>query len=458
MDKKTIMTLFSTVFLYLLSSVFFMAITVIPLGGSQEVGRNCFAVDVSGKIFIFDMGFHLERFIEVTGEDDPHKRHGLRTLVSSGALPDIRLLRKRRNVVVGIFCSHAHIDHIGAIPFLAKKFNCSVYATPFTAQVVRSLCEERGHTPEIVQVQPNSSIKVDGFEVEFLQVAHSTPQTVMIALHTPEGVVLYANDFKKDATPPFEEQTNMARLKELKGKVKLLILDSLYAPKDDYCPSEATARKDVLECEPLLKDKRTIVASTFSSHIYRLVTLCDLADKLNRKVVFLGRSLARYIQAAKEAGVVDLSTRGELIGYSSVMRSFLRRMVHPHEYFIIATGHQGEPNAVLSRLADGLYPFNEFDAVLFSCNVIPVPLSIEHRKILEAKLKQKGVQLFTDVHVSGHAHAKDQEELLRVLQPKFLFPVHADKDMLSSMHELAITVGLDKSHICDLPVGERCRL
>lgn len=435
-----------------------MSITVIPLGGSQEVGRNCFAVDVSGKIFIFDMGFHLERFIEVTGEDFPHKKHALRHMLVAGALPDIRHLRKRRKDVVGIFCSHAHLDHIGAIPFLASKFKCPVYATPFTANVIRSLCDDRGSMPNIVQVLPNSSVKVGGHEVEFLAVAHSTPQSTMIALHTKDGIILYANDFKKDATPPFEEATNMKRLEDFAGKVKLLILDSLYAPKDEYCPSEAIARKDVLACQSLLEEKRTVVASTFASHIYRLVSLCDLADKLGRKVVFMGRSLARYIESAKDAGVADLTTRGEVLRYGSVVRSFLRRMVHPRDYFLIVTGHQGEPNAVLSRLADGLYSFNEHDAVLFSCNIIPVPLSIEHRRALEKKLTGKGVTLYTDVHVSGHAHAKDQKELLKLLKPTYLFPVHAQKEMLVAMHDLARELGLDEAHICDIPVGSRSRL
>jgi len=430
-----------------------MSITVIPLGGAQEIGRNCFAIDIDGKIIILDMGFHLERFIELTESDFPHKKHSLRKFISSGALPDIRLLRKRKKDVIGIVCSHAHLDHVAAIPFLAKRFSCDVHATPFTAHLIRSLASERRASVHVVEHEQKSTFMLGDVLVEFIPVAHSTPQTVAIVLHTSEGAVLYANDFKIDTQTPFETPTDVARLAQLKGDVKVLLLDSLYAPRKERSSSERAVWDELDTLVPFLRERRAIFASTFSSHIYRLAQLCAVATVLSRKVVFVGRSLARYIDAAKNASVLDLSSKGEVLKFSGEIHRFFEKLRFPEQYFFIVTGHQGEPKAVLTRLADGLFSFSADDVVLFSCQVIPVPISVQNRARLESKLKSKEVSLLTDVHVSGHAFAKDHEQLLSLVEPAFVLPVHGEPVMTAAMKDIVTRHG--KGEVIILAVGER---
>lgn len=423
------------------------------LGGSQEVGRNCFYVDVDETKVILDMGFHLEQFLELS-EDEflTSKNHTLRKFMNGGAIPDIRLLKRDRKQVDAIICSHAHLDHVAAIPFLINKFRCPVYATPFTAKLIRSLCQEKNIEFEIIEILPGETFHVNNVKVEFIQIAHSTPQTVAIALHTLKGVILYANDYKEDHTPPFEEETDINRIASLAGKTKAIFLDSLYAPDEDFCKSESYAREQVLNLEGDFSNHRAIIASTFSSHIHRLHTLVDLADKLNREVIFVGRSLCRYIEAARDSGVLDLTTRGRMLNFKRKVNSFFKKPFNPKDYFFIVTGHQGEPNAVLSRMADGMFSFSKDDAVLFSCNVIPVPISINHRLALESKLSVFGLSIYKDVHVSGHAHAKDHRHLISLLKPDFLFPVHGIPKMQDAMVKLAREEGV--KNVISLKVGE----
>ncbi len=429
----------------------FMSVRITPLGGFGEVGRNSVALEYKGKIIILDMGFHLERFIELTKDDLPRKKHSVRTLVAKGAFPDIRSLRRRRKDVLGIICSHAHLDHVGAVPFLARYFSATVYGTPFTTKVIDLLCEDRNKKVPLQTCQVGSTISFEnGIEVEFIRVAHSTPQSTILAIHTPEGVFIYGNDYKNDQEHPHEPPTDMNRIGELKGKVKLLMLDSLYASYDEHAPSEKTVRDELLEMD--FSSYRAIVATTFSSNISRLITLCDVADRLGRKVIFLGRSLAKYIQAAKDVEIVNLEDRGEVIKYSRQVVKFLKGVQRPQEYFIIATGHQGEPQAVLGKMAEGLFDFKKEDLVLFSSRTIPVEINIQNRKILEEKLRKP--QLIIDKHVSGHGAGLDHDELINLLQPTQVAPSHGDRNMMHAFKKRALKLDYEEKDILFMKIGQ----
>lgn len=412
-----------------------MVVTITPLGGIGEVGRNCVAVDVDGDIFICDMGFHLERFISVTQDDYPHKPHLLRRLLAAKAIPDKRWLVRRKQQIKGICISHAHLDHVGGVFYLAKQLNCPVYATPFAANVIRHLCTIARFEPPIQLVEPGQTVHVGPVGIEFIEVSHSTPESCILAFHTPkDGVVVYANDYKNDQTPPFGKPTDVSRLKELSGKVSFLILDSLYAHTEGHCESEIVAREEVLALAEKLKDKRAIVASTFSSHIYRLKTLVELAKNLGREPIFIGRSLANYLSAAKHIAP-ELLEHTQLKFRGQIDR-FLAKLPHPEKYFLIVTGHQGEENAVLSRMAKGVFDFQANDAVVFSCKTIPTKETIENRARLEKVLATKNVELILDVHVSGHAHAQDHRDIFNWLKPKFMLPSHAEADGEKAMFEM----------------------
>ncbi|MGM5480022.1 MAG: MBL fold metallo-hydrolase [Nanobdellota archaeon] len=434
-----------------------MSISLIPLGGCGEVGRNCLAVDIEGSIIILDFGFHLERFLELPRQQFSSQSSYISSLISYGALPDIRVLGKRKKDVVGIVCSHAHLDHIGALPFLSDWFSCPVHATPFTANVIRSLCEDKGFSVDIVTHNPSSHFSIGGYSIEFIPVAHSTPQTVVIAIHTPEGTIVYANDYKQDSAPPLGLPTDVARLKEISSSTSLLVLDSLYAPSQEHSPGEQKARQEVLSLKEKLRFSRAIVISTFSSHIHRLKSLCDLADSLDRTVVFMGRSLRRYILASKNAGLVDISSRGILLSYRRQVSSFLRSCDDPSKYVFVTTGHQGEPNAVLRRMADGMFSFTDNDTVVFSSNIIPVEISIKNRDVLERLLKRKGVSIVSDVHVSGHAFGHDHKELVSLLSPCKVIPFHGDSHMENSLCYL-VNSSVSQSSCLRLTLGQTLNL
>jgi ribonuclease J len=422
-----------------------MTVSFIPLGGFGEVGRNSLAVEIDEEIIILDLGLHLERFIELNGDIKISKNHFLRKLLRKKAVPNISLLRKKLKNVKAIVCSHAHIDHIGAIPFLAKKLACPIYATPFTAQVIRSLSQNQSFNLKECSVGNKLQI-TNKISIEFIRVSHSTPQSTIIAIHTQEGVIIYGNDYKNDKTPPFEKATDIKRLGELRGSVSFLILDSLYAGKDGHSPSESIARNKLLGLKQKISCKELIIATTFSSHLSRLRTLCDLADSLNREVIFMGRSLSKYLFAGEKTDEYNISQRGRILIYPKQISRFFDSLSNPKKYFLIVTGHQGEPNAILDRIVRRKI-LDSNDVVIFSCNTIPVEENILQREKIEFDLKQQGVEVLKDIHSSGHAWASDQLDLIKLLQPKHFVPAHGDEAMMSSSKKIAMEAGVPEEKI-----------
>ena len=430
-----------------------MVLNILPLGGFGEVGRNCLGIDVDGKIILIDFGFNLERFLELGNRDDPSRKIPMPKLLSSGALPAIGMLKGREKDVVGILCSHAHLDHIAAVPYLVHKLNCNIHATPFTAAVMRSL---RGMDMDkifIKEHKSDSSFTIAGIKIDFIGVSHSTPDSVIIAVHTSEGTILYANDFKLDENPVIGTSTSLSKLDKYKGKVKILLLDCLYATKKGHCPSEREARKDVLNLK--LTEHRAIVVSTFSSHIARLKSIAELAKTTNREIVFMGSSLGRYIDAAKDTELVDLAEYGQVLRFSRQVNGFFETLEDPSKYFMIVTGHQGEDNAVLTRMTDGLFDFKAEDVVVFSNTVIPADICIENRKALEEKLNDKNVTMIKNIHVSGHLFSDDHRQVVEYLCPTYVIPSHGEHFMEDAMVNMLKNIGFPEKNILKLQVGKK---
>ena len=250
-----------------------MSLEIIPIGGFSEIGRNCFALKVDDEVVIFDMGLHMENYIGHTDSDDIVDMSA-RTLMNIGAVPDVRVIDDLRKQVVAICIGHAHLDHMGATVFLSNKFNCPVYGSPFTMKVMKSMIKDEkiDIKNDLIEKKENSKFKVtDNIEIEFINVTHSTPETVLMAVHTKYGVIMYANDFKLDNNPTLGKKTNVKRIKEL--NIKALIVDCLYSTTEGNTPSEMVAKQKLKE---ILLDqdikKKNIFVTTFSSHIARIKT------------------------------------------------------------------------------------------------------------------------------------------------------------------------------------------
>lgn len=418
-----------------------MEIKLFAIGGYNEIGRNMTALKVDDEIIILDMGLHLPTIIQYEEEMEDLSKKDLQKI---GAIPDDLVLEDYKDNVKAIFVGHAHLDHIGAVPYMSSKYDCPVYGTPYTIEVIKKILEDKEQKIRnpLKYITPNQKIKISkNISVEFIHMTHSIPQTAMIAVHTPEGTILYANDFKFDNSPVLGNPPNYDKLKSLKNVI-LLVVDSLYAEREGKTPSEKVA-KELLRDVLLGTNNKgaAVIVTTFSSHIARLKSILEFGKSLNRKIVFLGRSLNKYIGAAEEIDLVNFSKQAEIIGFKSKIKKKLIQIEKQgrSSYLIVCTGHQGEPDAVLAKIMRGIYKFPIYsgDHVIFSSSVIPNKENIEQRRVLDVKLKEKGVRIFTDIHASGHASREDLRDLIKLVKPKTIIPAHADMPKINALIELA---------------------
>jgi len=343
------------------------------------------------------------------------------------------------------------VHNSGAVPYLGFHYNCPIIGTPYTLEVLKNILEEHHSslTKKFKKLNYNSSLKIsDNIKLEFFPITHSTLQTVLVVIHTKYGNIIYANDFKLDNHPVLGQKPNYEKLKKLSDNCLLLIMDSLYSNLDAKTPSEKVARemlKDVLV--GVQNEGSAIIVTTFSSHIARLKSIVEFGRILKRKIVFLGRSLSNYVGSAQKLNLINFGKEVEIIGYrGDVKRKLVDIQKHGREkYLIVCTGNQGEPDAVLSRMARKDLPF-EFlpnDIVIFSCRTIPTEMTIKNRDILEKKLKQKHVRIFTNIHTSGHASREDHRDMINLLKPKNIIPTHGDKKITKGLETLAEEMGYE---------------
>ena len=431
-------------------------INIHTIGGYNEVGKNMTALETKEDTILFDAGLYLPAIVGVQEREKIPTEKGMRSL---GALPDDLYLDKKglRNKVRGILVSHAHLDHVGAVQYLAPRYNAEVLGTPFTTEVLKALMEDNKIVKiknQIKSVKPNGSYTIKGkknYKVEFINMTHSTIQSTMIAVHTPEGVILYANDYKFDNTPVMGEKPNYKRLKELsKIGIKALIADCLYAQDDRKTPSEKIAR-GLLEDVLFTTDNRKsgIIITTFSSHIARLKSITDFGKKLNRKIILLGRSLGKYTSAAERIGKLPFRNEVEVGTYRHQVERLLRKANNnKKDYLIVCTGHQGEPGAILDRISRKKLPYqvSSDDHIIFSSKTIPTPINIANKNDLDIRLKKSHARLFDNVHVSGHGGREDLRDLLKLTNPEHFIPSHGDLPKLKAGLDLAVEMGYKKNY------------
>ncbi len=421
------------------------------IGGFNEVGKNMTAVELKDDVILFDCGLFLPPIVEL---EEAEKVYTEKKLRSIKAVPNDLLLDRLglRHKVRAIIPSHAHLDHIGAIPFLAQRYNADIIGTPFTIEVLKTLLnDEKIYLKNKLKVvQPNSFCYVQGknrkYKVDFINITHSTLQCSVLALHTPEGVVLYANDFKLDNSPILGKKPNYDKLKEIaKEGVKVLIVDSLYSGDERKTASEKVARTLLEEVLFTTNNQGVgLFITTFSSHIARLKSIVEFGKKLNRKVVFLGRSLNKYVSAAQKVDLCPFRDDIEIASYRKQLEGKLNQInKNRGKYMVVCTGHQGEPGSILDRLSRNKLPFRfqNKDHIIFSSSVIPAEINIENRERLDNRLKKRGVRLFCNLHVSGHAGREDLRDFIDLINPEHIIPSHGEHQKIAPMIELGKELG-----------------
>ncbi|MCD7781075.1 MAG: RNase J family beta-CASP ribonuclease [Methanosphaera sp.] len=423
-----------------------MTIEVIAVGGYEEIGKNMTVVKVKEDVIIFDMGIHLDR-LHIYEDTDIARMHSL-DLIERGVIPDDTLMREVDGKVRAIVCTHGHLDHIGAIAKLSHRYDAPIIATPYTlALIEKTIKSERKfkvnnplkalNPGEKIQISPNLTL-------EFVRTTHSIPQTITAALHTPEGVVVYANDFKFDNHQMVSPPPDYRRFRELGKKgVKVAILDTtnMKEKNEGKTHSEKIARdllKDVLKGP--LEDKNGLIVTTFASHIERIQAIVKIAERSKRKILILGRSMERYCSIAESMGILNLPRNVSIYGNSKAINKALSRAnENRSKYMLIVTGHQGEPDALLPRIANNKTNFEikPGDNVIFSASTIPNPMNLANIDLLYRRLKERGARIYNNLHVSGHAGPEDMRDFIRMLQPQQLIPAHGDLSHLAAFVELA---------------------
>lgn len=428
-----------------------MTIKIHTIGGYNEVGKNMTALEYKEDVFIFDDGIFLPAIVGVQEREKDPTEKGMRSL---GALPDDLYLKNNnlQHKVRAILPSHAHLDHIGAIPYNSSKYDAPVIGTNYTMSVLKVLMSDNQQSikNKIISLKPNSFYTIKGksanYKVEFVNTTHSTIESAMIAVHTPEGVVLYANDYKLDNTPVMGDKPNYKRLKELsKQGIKVLIVDCLYAPDDRKTPSEKIAR-GLLEDVFFTTDnkKSGIVITTFSSHIARLKTITEFGKRLDRQILFFGRSLAKYTMAARNIGKAPFVKDVQISTYRRQVEKAMKKVnKNKSKYLVVCTGHQGEPGSILDRISRNQLPLsvtNE-DQVIFSSKTIPTPVNELSKENLVRKLRKRQARIFDNVHVSGHGGREDLRDLIKLTNPEHIIPSHGDLKKTTAGAELAEEMG-----------------
>lgn len=411
-------------------------LTFAPLGGVGEIGMN---------LSIYGLGNRHQRSwlavdLGVSFGDEEHLP-GIDLV-----MPDVRFLESERKNLMGLVLTHAHEDHFGAIIDLWPKLKCPIYATPFSAALFEAKCNSERNPPRIpVKIIPSGArIDIGPFNVEFIPVAHSIPESHALAIRTEIGTVLHTGDWKIDPTPIIGLPTDEKRLREIGEEgVLALVGDSTNAVREGRSPSEAEVAKGIAA---IVKSARGRVAvTTFASNVARLKAVADAAREAGREVVVVGRAMERVVQVARETGYLD--------GVQDFRGMDVYGHIPPDKVLALCTGSQGEPRAALARIANDDHPqvtLNQGDTVIFSSRTIPGNEKAVGRII--NGLVTQGIEVITDrthlVHVSGHPRRDELRDMISWVKPQLLIPVHGEPLHLSEHAKLARAEGVPKVLTC----------
>ena len=403
------------------------------LGGLGEIGRNCAVVEVDGSRLLIDCG------LAFPDADQP----GVDII-----LPDFSYLTDEPERVIGVVLTHAHEDHMGALPYFLRDFDVPVYGTRLSLGMLSAKLEEYNLAPSLVEVRAGERTTLGPFDLEFFAVSHSIPDGMAVALRTPAGTIVHTGDFKVDLTPIDSRPTDLGGLARLAGEgIDLLLSDSTNADQSGFIPSEIEVGRALGEI--FAAAERRIVVACFASHVHRMQQILDNASQLGRKVALVGRSMVRNVRVASELGYLrvppNLLIPIEDLGSLPSERTL-----------VLCTGSQGEPFSALTLMAGREHKWVHIDpgdTVVLSSSLIPGNEAAVYRTMND--LARQGAEVFhrgnAKVHVSGHAAQGELTLLLATLQPRNFVPVHGEYRHLAQHARLAEQTGIprERGFVCE---------
>lgn len=410
---------------------------IIPLGGLGEIGKNITAIEYDDDIIIIDCGMAFPED-EMLGIDI--------------VIPDITYLIKNKDKLRGLFLTHGHEDHIGAIPYVLKKINIPVYGTRLTMGLVgNKLIEHKLDDVSLNVINPGEHVKTGNFKINFIGTNHSIPDSVGFAVETPVGTVIHTGDFKIDYTPINGNVIDLNTFAEFGRKGVLIALsDSTNVERSGYTQSERVVGNKFMDI--FKKCNQRIIVATFASNIHRVQQIVNAAVAYNRKVAVSGRSMVNVIKVAQELGY--LATPEDTFININDLKKY-----KDEEIALITTGSQGEPMSALTRMANSDHKkleIKEGDMVIISANPIPGNEKTVARVI--NMLYKKGADVLYDtleeIHVSGHARQEELKLMLTLLKPKFFMPVHGEFRHLKHHAKLAMELGIKEENIIIAQTGD----
>jgi len=387
---------------------------IIPLGGIGEFGMNCTLLRFGDEMLVLDagMGFPEE---SVYGVDL--------------CIPDFEILEEYRDEITAIILTHGHEDHLGALPYILKKFNVPVYASHFTLGLAESKLNEHGLLGDVLlhRVEPRDVVTIGSFTIEFIRASHSLVDCFHLAIRTPVGTIVHTGDYKVDETPVIGEPIDLRTLRRYGQEgVLALLSDSTNATVPGRTPSE---RAVIPAFEEIFAEAQgRIIVAAFASSIHRLQIVFDVAQQFNRKVCVFGRSMQKNVEIADRLGYLD-NHDGMLVSLNDA------KLMSDHEIVFLVTGSQAEPRAALYQMATQVYKgitIEEGDTVVLSARIIPG----NERAIskLIGYIYKRGANIIEEkrrlIHVSGHASQEDIRIMTEAVRPKFVVPIHGEYRML----------------------------
>jgi ribonuclease J len=413
-------------------------LSIIPLGGVGEIGKNMTAYVYGNDIIVVDAGLKFPEE-EMLGIDI--------------VIPDITYLIENKNKIRGIFITHGHEDHIGGLPYFLKHINVPVYGTRLTLGLIEGKLREHNllEVTKLITVTNRSNIKAGVFTVTPFYNNHSIPDTVGFAIDTPEGLVIHTGDFKFDFTPVDNRKADFHMLAEWGEKgVLALLSDSTNAERPGYTMSERVVGQTI--DETFRQADRRIILATFASNLHRIQQVFTAAERYGRKVAVVGRSMVNNINIAMELGYLNVQ-KGTLIDPDEVNKLPADRIV------VLSTGSQGESMSALTRMARATHRKVEIlpgDTVIIASSPIPgnekfISRTIDQLFRIGAKVIYQSV---SGVHVSGHGSQEELKLMLNLVKPKYFIPVHGEYRMLKKHVELAVATGVEEDNCFLVDIGD----